>query len=71
MYFRELTILTLPEIYQMMDGEYKKDELIKALLIQEHNRIKDIDPKNAEFIRGMIQDMVTDSNSITGNNPDL
>ena len=71
MYFRELTILTLPEIYHMMDGEYKKDELIKALLIQEHNRIKDIDPKNAEFIRGLIQDMVTDSNSITGNNPDL
>lgn len=71
MFFKELVLLDLDTIYNMPDGEYKEAELIKYLLTQEYNRIKDSDKKNAAFIDQMLSGMVTDSDNITGNNPDF
>lgn len=71
MYFRELELLDLEDIYTMIPGEYKKDLLIKRLLVDEMERIKDSDPVNSRFIQKVLDNLITESTSVTGNNPEL
>ncbi|MGX6591351.1 hypothetical protein [Cetobacterium ceti] len=69
MYFRELELLNLEDIYAMEDGEYKKDLLIKRLLTNEMEKIAKNDKKNKEFIEKVLNNLITESTNITGNNP--
>ncbi|MCJ8342937.1 MAG: hypothetical protein MJH09_08850 [Cetobacterium sp.] len=69
MYFRELELLNLEDIYAMEDGEYKKDLLIKRLLTDEMEKIAKNDKKNKEFIEKVLNNLITESTNITGNNP--
>lgn len=69
MYFRELELLNLEDIYAMEDGEYKKDLLIKRLLTDEMEKIAKSDKKNKEFIEKILNNLITESTNITGNNP--
>lgn len=68
-YFRELELLNLEDIYAMEDGEYKKDLLIKRLLTDEMEKIAKNDKKNKEFIEKVLNNLITESTNITGNNP--
>lgn len=71
MYFNELSLLSLEEIYKMSDCELKSFELVKRLLVDELKRLEEAKSDDAKFVKKAIKDLVLlHDSSGTGHNLD-